>query len=142
MLAVCPKALTTCTCGLLNALFTWGPPRAVLNCAECLLEVIAASRGVARSAACLVNRVMRVQCGLQTTQEKLAEEFVQDGDRTDGSASQVEKRSTMRWAEVCFQKSNTREQREDGKAYLRAPSPNAQNRLTSETHTRKHFLFL
>ena len=41
--------------------------------------------GVARSEACLVNRLAGVSCGLWTLEEELAEEFVQNGDRTGGS---------------------------------------------------------
>ena len=46
-------------------------------------------RGVAWSAACLVSGLVGVQRGLWTLEEDLAKEFVQVGDRTDGS--------TVRW---------------------------------------------
>ena len=46
-----------------------------------------ARRGVAWSEACLVDRLIGVQCGLWTSEEELAEEFARDGDRTDGSNS-------------------------------------------------------
>ena len=42
-------------------------------------------RGVARSVACMVNRLVGVQCGLYTFEEKLAEELVQHGDGTERS---------------------------------------------------------